>query len=69
MNLMTVWRKKFPATWAMRLVLLAALLSAAEGILPLFQDTIPRGPFAALSFVVVVIAAVARYKAARGNVA
>lgn len=69
MNLMMAWRKRFPQTWAMRFVLLAGVLSAAEMVLPMFQDAIPRGPFALLSFLAVAGAAVARYKAAGGNVA
>lgn len=60
MNLIADWRRKFPKLWSVRFALLAAVLSGVEVALPLFQDFIPRGPFAVLSLVAAVAAAVAR---------
>ena len=44
-------------------MLLAALLTAIEAVLPLFSDFIPTGIFAVLTFVVVAAALVARFVA------
>jgi len=41
-------------------MLIAAVLSGIEVALPFFADSIPRGPFALLSFVAVALAFVAR---------
>lgn len=57
------WRPYFKRAWTMRYVIVAAVLGGAEVVIPLFSDLIPRGPFAALSFVSVVGAAIARYAA------
>ena len=46
--------------WSVRLIVLAALLSGIEIILPYCETFIPRGIFAALSFVVTVSAFIAR---------
>ena len=46
--------------WSIRLALAAAALGAIEATLPLWQDAVPPGVFAALSSVVGVAAAVAR---------
>lgn len=60
MMLIPGWRRVARRAWSVRLSLLAALLSGIEIVLPLFGDVLPRNLFAALSFVAVVGAAVAR---------
>lgn len=57
------WRPWFKRAWTKRYVLTATVMSGVEVVLPVFSDVIPRGLFAALSFVSVVGAAVARYTA------
>lgn len=47
-------------------MILAALLSGVEIILPLFSDAFPRGLFAGLSFAATVGAFVARFVAQKG---
>lgn len=54
------WRSILRRAWSVRLGLLAGLFSAAEVLLPLFADSVPRHIFAALSFVAVMGAVVAR---------
>jgi uncharacterized membrane protein len=60
MDLIEDWKRKFPKLWSVRLALLAAVLSTVEVILPMFQEFIPRGPFAIVAAVVAIGAAVAR---------
>ena len=60
------WKDILRRAWSVRLIVLAALLSGAEVIVPLFGDIIPRLPFAALNFGVVSAALVARIVAQRG---
>lgn len=60
MKLIDDWKKKAPKMWSIRLGLVAAVFSGLEGIVPLFQDVIPRGVFASISFVVTVGAIVSR---------
>ena len=54
------WRRILRKAWSIRMAALAAFFSGAEIIVPLFQDALPRGVFAALSFVTVAGAFVAR---------
>lgn len=49
--------------WSVRLGIIAGIFSAAEVIVPLFADAIPRNLFALLSFVAVMGAVVARFVA------
>jgi len=49
--------------WSVRLGIIAGIFSAAEVIVPLFADAIPRKLFALLSFVAVMGAVVARFVA------
>lgn len=49
--------------WSVRLGIIAGLFSAAEVIVPVFADAIPRNTFAVLSFVAVMGAVVARFVA------
>ena len=60
MRLIEDWKHVLKHAWSIRLVLLAALLSGLEVILPMFSDVIPRNVFALLSLFVTVAAAVAR---------
>ena len=60
------WRDILRRAWSVRLIVLAAVLSGAEVVLPLFGSVIPRGPFAVANFAVVAAALVARIVAQRG---
>lgn len=60
MKLYDNWKDIVRKAWSIRLMILAAILSATEVILPLFADVIARGTFAALSGVTVAAAFVAR---------
>ena len=66
MTLDPQWRDILRRAWSVRLIVLAAVLSGAEVVVPLFGDLIPRLPFAVLNFVVVSAALVARIVAQRG---
>lgn len=57
------WRRVLQHAWSVRLMLLAAFLTAVEAVLPFLSDLIPRWPFAILTFVVVAAALVARFVA------
>lgn len=63
MKLSSDWQLVLKKAWSVRLMLLAALLSGLEIILPFFEGSIPRGCFAALSFCTVAGAFVARLTA------
>ena len=54
------WKHIIKKAWSVRLMIAAALLSGVEVALPFFSESVPRGVFAALSFVVVGAAFVAR---------
>ena len=60
MELLPDWKKIARRAWSFRLTIIAALLSGAEVVLPLFIDVLPRNLFASLSFVAGVGAALAR---------
>lgn len=60
MKLKPNWRDIVRKAWSIRLGVLAGLFSGAEVVLPLFMDAMPRHLFAALSFVTVLGAVVAR---------
>lgn len=60
MKLKSNWRDIARKAWSIRLGVLAGLFSGAEVILPLFMHSMPRNIFAALSFVTVMGAVVAR---------
>jgi len=66
MKLYDNWRNILKKAWSIRLMILAAVLSAVEVVLPLFADDIPRGWFAGLSGVTVAGAFVARLIAQQG---
>ena len=54
------WRTIVRKAWSVRLIVLAFALSAAEVMLPFFDDAFPKGIFAALSGLTVAGAFVAR---------
>lgn len=60
------WKSVLRRAWSIRLMLLAGILSAAEIILPLYADTMPRGLFAALTIVAVGGAFVTRLLVQKG---
>lgn len=62
MRLIDEWRVVLRRAWSSRLMLLAGLLSGLEVVLPLLNGVlpIPPGIFAALSFVTVAAAFIAR---------
>lgn len=66
MKLIDDWKRIVRRAWSFRLMALAAILSGAEVVLPLFGDSIPRGLFAVLSFVAVGGGLVARLVAQNG---
>ena len=60
MRLDAEWRQIVKKAWSFRLVLLAAVLSGLEIVLPYMIDKFPNGVFITLSFVVTVAALIAR---------
>ena len=60
------WKELIRRAWSIRFLVLAGILSGLEVILPYFSDEIPRNLFAALSFVAVSAAFVARLVAQKG---
>lgn len=66
MRLVDNWRAVIRKAWSLRLMLLAAVLSGVEVVLPFFSESIPRGTFAVLSGLTVAGAFVARLVAQKG---
>lgn len=60
MQLLPDWKTILTRAWSIRFIVLSALLSAAEVIVPHFADVLPRGVFAALSGFVAAAATLAR---------
>lgn len=60
MHLYDNWKDILKKAWSIRFIVIAALLSGAEVILPFFADSIPRGAFAVMTFVAVAGAFVSR---------
>ncbi|WP_421565204.1 hypothetical protein [Ochrobactrum sp. EDr1-4] len=62
MKLVSDWRRVLRYAWSIRLLLAAAILSGFEVVLPYLGDffPIPTGAFAALTFIVTVLAFVVR---------
>ena len=60
MKLVSGWKGIIKKAWSVRLMIVAALLSGIEVTLPFFSGAIPKGTFAALSFIAVSSAFVAR---------
>ena len=60
MKLLHNWRRVLLCAWSSRLIILAAVLSGIEVVLPLFAAAVPAGYFAIASFAVTALALVAR---------
>ena len=54
------WRKIARRAWSIRLSIVAAIFTAAEVVVPLFGDVLPRGAFVLLAFAASIGATVAR---------
>ncbi|MCL4778929.1 MAG: hypothetical protein KJ049_01960 [Gammaproteobacteria bacterium] len=54
------WHKIARRTWSIRLSIVAAIFTAAEVVMPLFGDVLPRGVFVLLAFSASIGAAIAR---------
>ena len=54
------WRKIARRAWSIRLSIVAAIFTAAEVVVPLFGDVLPRGLFVLLAFSASIGAAIAR---------
>jgi len=54
------WRKIARRAWSIRLSIVAAVFTAAEVVVPLFGDVLPRGVFVLLALFASIGAAVAR---------
>ena len=60
LSLLDDWRKIARRAWSIRLSIVAALFTAAEVVVPLFGDVLPRGMFVLLAFSASIGAAIAR---------
>lgn len=54
------WRRVARRAWSIRLSIVAALFTAAEVVVPLFGDVLPRGVFVLLAFSASIGAVIAR---------
>jgi hypothetical protein len=54
------WQRVLRRAWSIRLTILAAVFTAAEVVVPLFGDVLPRGLFVLLAFAASIGAALAR---------
>ena len=54
------WRRVARRAWSVRLSIVAAVFTAAEVVVPLFGDVLPRGAFVLLAFAASIGATVAR---------
>jgi hypothetical protein len=62
------WRQVLKRAWSVRLILLAALLSGIEAMLPYIALPIPSGIFAGLTLVVTMAAFAARLLAQKEDI-
>ena len=60
LSLLDDWRKIARRAWSVRLSIVAAIFTAAEVVVPLFGDVLPRGVFVLLAFSASIGAAIAR---------
>jgi hypothetical protein len=65
MKLKDNWKEVLRKAWSIRLMVIAGILSGLEVVLPFFNESIPKNLFAALSFVCVSAAFIARLVAQR----
>lgn len=63
MKVIPNWRRVLRKAWSARLMIIAAILSGIEIILPMFASELPRGWFAAASFIATMGAFAARFVA------
>lgn len=54
------WKNILKRAWSVRFMLLASVFIGAEAIVPLFVDALPRGVFAALTFVSIIFGTISR---------
>ena len=55
------WKRILKKAWSVRLMALASILSGCEAVLPYAEFVMPRGSFAAVSFVIVTAALLSRF--------
>jgi len=60
LGLLEDWRRVARRAWSVRFSLLAAAFSAAEVVVPLFGEVLPRGLFVLLAFSASIGAVIAR---------
>lgn len=60
MRLYDNWKQILRKSWSLKFVVLAAILTACEAVLPLYWDQFPRDVFASLTFVTIIAAFIAR---------
>jgi len=60
MHLLPDWKRILKRAWSVRFSVLAACFTAAEIVVPVFSDILPRGVFVLLAFAASIGAAVAR---------
>jgi hypothetical protein len=65
MKLYDNWKEILRKAWSIRFMVIAAVLSGIEIVLPLFAEQFPRSVFATLSFIFVGAAFVSRIVAQR----
>ena len=62
-SLIPNWKRVAKKAWSVRLMGFASILTGCEAVLPFVSDTVQRGHFAALTFVVVTLALLTRFLA------
>jgi hypothetical protein len=60
MKLYENWKQILRKSWSLKFIILAAVLTACEAILPMYWDSFPRETFAAITFVTIIAASIAR---------
>ena len=60
MQLKEDWKKIIKKAWSVRLVAVSAVFSAAEVVIPLYGDLLPRDTFAIISVIACMGAIIAR---------
>lgn len=59
-HLLPDWRRVLRRAWSVRLSIIAALFTAAEVVVPVLGEVLPRGVFVLLAFAASIGAALAR---------
>ena len=60
LHLLPDWRHVLRRAWSVRLSIVAAIFTAAEVVVPIFSDVLPRDLFVLLAFSASIGAAIAR---------